>query len=73
MPIFEYLCKQCGKKFEAIVFGNRSAECPACHGGELEQQLSTFSAHSGGSAASAPKAPCGLPAGSCDGGMCGMN
>jgi len=73
MPIFEYRCKQCGKKFEAIVLGNKSAECPQCHGGELEQQLSTFSVHSGGATSNAAKAPCGLPGGSCGSGMCGMN
>ena len=46
MPIFEYLCAECGHKFEAIVFGDKKAECPKCHTGKLEQQLSTFSAHS---------------------------
>ena len=42
MPIFEYLCAECGHKFEAIVFGDKKAECPKCHTGKLEQQLSTF-------------------------------
>src|ERR1017187_1645663 len=51
MPIFEYLCGECGHKFEAIVFGEQKAECPKCHTAKLEQQLSTFSAHSHGSAA----------------------
>lgn len=42
MPIFEYLCSSCGKKFEAIVYGSQQPECPACQGTKLEQQLSVF-------------------------------
>ena len=45
MPIFEYICKGCGNKFEAIVYGSKQSECPACKSTELEQQLSTFAAH----------------------------
>jgi putative FmdB family regulatory protein len=71
MPIFEYICKGCGHKFEAIVMGENKAECPTCHGGELQQQLSTFSAHSHSSSSSQPMAPCGMPGGSC--GNCHMN
>lgn len=42
MPIFEYLCTQCGKRFEAIIYGSRRAECPGCKSKKLEQQLSVF-------------------------------
>gem|GEM_PF-158983 len=71
MPIFEYICRGCGKKFEAIVYGSKRAECPACKGTDLAQQLSTFAAHgTDRSSASAPKMPCGMPVGSCGGGGC---
>ena len=72
MPIFEYLCGECGHKFEAIVLGGQKAECPKCHTAKLEQQLSTFSAHSHGIAA--PASGCGQPA-CCmnNGGGCSMN
>jgi len=75
MPIFEYVCKGCGKKFEAIVYGGKQSECPACKSTELDQQLSTFAAHgTDKSSGSAPKMPCGMPPGSCGGGGgCGMN
>jgi len=74
MPIFEYICKGCGKKFEAIVYGSKQSECPACKGTELEQQLSTFAAHgTDKSSGAAPKLPCGMSPGSCGGGGCGMN
>ena len=58
MPIFEYRCEQCGNKFEAILFGEQKAECPSCHTGRLEPQLSTFSV-STKSSAPAASAGCG--------------
>jgi putative FmdB family regulatory protein len=72
MPIFEYLCAGCGHKFEAIIFGDQKAECPQCHAAEVQQQLSTFSAHSHSNAASA--SACGQS--TCcmnNGGGCSMN
>ncbi len=64
MPIFEYVCQDCGKKFEALIIGSKKAECPSCHGQKLEQQLSSFSARSTGSSTSA-MAPCGVPGAAC--------
>ncbi len=57
MPIFEYRCEQCGHKFEAILFGEQKAECPSCHTGKLEPQLSTFAVNTKSSAPAA--AGCG--------------
>ncbi|MGI9102600.1 MAG: FmdB family zinc ribbon protein [Terriglobales bacterium] len=56
MPIFEYICKDCNKPFEAIVIGSRKPECPTCYGHHLTQQISVFSV---GGARSAPAASCG--------------
>jgi putative FmdB family regulatory protein len=58
MPIFEYRCEACGHKFEAILFGQQTPECPNCHTEKLEKQLSTFAVSKGSSAAS-PEAGCG--------------
>jgi len=58
MPIFEYRCEACGHKFEAILFGHQTPECPNCHTEKLEKQLSTF-AVSKGSGAASPEAGCG--------------
>ena len=69
MPIFEYVCKDCNRQFEALVYGSQKAECPACHGKHLAQQLSVFSAHSGSARRSQP-AP--TSSGCCGGGACGM-
>jgi putative FmdB family regulatory protein len=66
MPIFEYICRDCQKRFEALVMGSAKAECPACHSKKLEQQLSVFAAHSGsakGAVASSPCGSCGDPRG----------
>ncbi|HKD85990.1 MAG TPA: zinc ribbon domain-containing protein [Terriglobales bacterium] len=57
MPIFEYRCESCGHKFEAILFGDQSPECPKCHTEKLEKQLSTFAVSKRGAAA--PEMGCG--------------
>jgi putative FmdB family regulatory protein len=44
MPIFEYLCQDCGKNFELLVRASTAIECPSCNGKRLEKQLSVFAA-----------------------------
>jgi putative FmdB family regulatory protein len=68
MPIYEYVCKDCDKKFEALVYGSAKAECPACHGKKLEQQLSVFASRSG-PAREARSSPADFGDGGC--GSCG--
>jgi len=69
MPIFEYICKECDHRFEALVYGNQKAECPKCHSRKLAPQLSVFavSAKGSSSVASSPAAgacgSCGDPRG----------
>ena len=56
MPIFEYICEDCKKPFEALIMGSRQAACPSCHGRNLAQQFSVFApgaARSGAPAAAA--------------------
>jgi len=47
MPLFEFICKKCGKKFEQIVFSVNKEEikCPECKSNEIEKQFSTFSSN----------------------------
>jgi putative FmdB family regulatory protein len=60
MPIFEYICRQCRHKFEAIVLGSQKAACPKCESKRLTQQLSSFAvAGSDKSQPSASAGPCG--------------
>lgn len=63
MPIFEYICRDCKKPFEALLYGAQQAACPHCQGTNLEQQLSVFAARS--SAGSAPRASNGGACGAC--------
>ena len=44
MPIFEYICKECDHRFEKLVLGAASVECPSCKSAKLEKQLSSFAA-----------------------------
>jgi putative FmdB family regulatory protein len=53
MPIFEYVCKECDHEFEALVYGDRKAECPKCHGKKLTPQLSVFAVAAKGASSSA--------------------
>ena len=42
MPIFEYICRDCDRHFEALVTAERRPACPACHGQALDKQHSVF-------------------------------
>lgn len=46
MPIYEYLCQNCGKMFSHLHkrLGEPAPACPQCHSGNLKKQFSTFSA-----------------------------
>ncbi len=65
MPIFEYVCKDCSRTFEALVMDSKQPECPACHGRHLEQLLSTFAPRASSAAPSGAPSPCGAGAGAC--------
>jgi putative FmdB family regulatory protein len=40
MPMFEYMCRDCGREFEAFVTGERKPACPGCSGANLSKLLS---------------------------------
>ena len=44
MPIYEYLCEDCGSKFEKLVRNGDAGACPTCGESHLKPQLSTFAA-----------------------------
>jgi putative FmdB family regulatory protein len=74
MPIFEYVCRKCEHKFEALVQNSNGVECPSCQSRKLEKQLSVFSASTKGQAMRdiqpAPCGTCGDPRGP---GSCSMS
>ncbi len=40
MPIYEYHCEQCGKNFEALVFGSDTPGCPSCNSQKINKLMS---------------------------------
>jgi len=73
MPIFEYLCKDCGRPFEKIVPRyDAQADCIHCNSVNVEKQLSVF-AVAGSSTDSAADfaAGCGR-CGAAEPGSCGL-
>ena len=51
MPLFEYDCRTCGHRFEALVLGSRQPVCPKCKSENLEKRVSAigFAGSSSGS------------------------
>jgi len=62
MPIFEYTCDDCGKRFEKLVRRTTGPDadqilCPSCGASRLTQRASSFAAQSSGMS----KSDTGLP------------
>lgn len=86
MPIFEYRCDDCSKKFEILHKSSVSAEdimCPECGSVHNKKLFSAFSPKAGSSSSSDfggcadgacnPGGGHQHSGGCCGGGMCGMN
>lgn len=74
MPIYEYACQSCNKKFDQLVrrmSGDHQAKCPQCGSTHTSRTLSVFAvgAESGTKTSAASDAPmcgrCGQAPGSC--------
>jgi len=64
MPIYEYLCSDCGRGFEQLQLRSReTVSCPGCNGRKVERRLSVFSYR--GSAPTAPEDGAVAPLGGC--------
>ncbi len=46
MPIYEYVCDNCGQEFEVLVRGQEKPACPSCGQSRLTKNLSVPAAHS---------------------------
>jgi putative FmdB family regulatory protein len=72
MPLYEYNCRGCGKRFEVLQrvgADSTGVVCPSCGAAEVSKQLSTFASAIAGSSASASTLPCGKPSSAgCGGG-----
>ncbi|MBI2869248.1 MAG: zinc ribbon domain-containing protein [Chloroflexi bacterium] len=72
MPIYEYICTECGCKFEVLHRAGQAdgAACPRCHAG-ASRKFSTFASFSrSGSGESTPVAGTGSFCGSCSSSSC---
>jgi putative FmdB family regulatory protein len=65
MPIYEYVCADCGKEFEVLVRSDTRPACPQCQSSRLNKRLSVFATAGSDSAteAASPCGTCGHPGG----------
>jgi len=48
MPIYEFICQDCGFQFEKLVLGSREVpECPVCHKTNVLKMMSACSLKTG--------------------------
>lgn len=69
MPIYEYVCQDCGERFELVRSmkdADVSTACKTCQGVNTIRQLSVFFANSGGRVVAGSTPGCS----SCSGGSC---
>lgn len=73
MPIYEYVCNDCGTRYEQLVMTKSTKiACPKCSSGKHTLQLSVFNA-SGKSSGSASASSASGPACSCTPKTCGCH
>jgi putative FmdB family regulatory protein len=63
MPLFEYSCAECGRRFELLMREGVMPVCPSCRSERVEKQFSAFAV--GASAAQASPMPAGHACGGC--------
>jgi putative FmdB family regulatory protein len=71
MPIYEYICLDCNKKFETIrpmSQADSPLACQTCGGENVKRKLAAFYAMSGGHSVAGTSSSCDC--GSCSGGNC---
>jgi putative FmdB family regulatory protein len=67
MPIFEFVCQECGTPFEELVRSATAVDevaCPFCESDQVAKQISTFASKVNGTSSSYP----GAAASSCSSG-----
>jgi putative FmdB family regulatory protein len=76
MPIYEYVCLECGERFDALRLmrdADATIACGRCQSERTTRQLSLFFSQSGGRTATASESHshAGGGCGGCSGGSCG--
>jgi putative FmdB family regulatory protein len=60
VPIYEYACRQCGRRFEELVFGQApTPSCPGCQTADVERLLSAAVVGRSGADSAPVSASCG--------------
>ena len=71
MPIYEYTCQKCDKKFEALILGGDIPTCPACGASSVKRRMSACGFVSKGGGGQTVKQAAGASScGSCHAGSC---
>jgi putative FmdB family regulatory protein len=78
MPIYEYRCEACERRFEVLTSfseRDRAQACPTCESTKTRVLVSTFAAigGDGGFESTLPMAPTPRAGGGCCGGSCGCS
>jgi putative FmdB family regulatory protein len=74
MPIYEYVCDDCGAHYERIVMNQKTKiTCPKCESGKQTIQLSVFAAPANGGSKSSGGSSPASGGGGCCGGSCGCH
>ena len=55
-PLFDFVCRDCGREFEALVRTGHPPVCPGCGGAELDRKLASFAVKSAERSAAAATA-----------------
>ncbi|MCK4591324.1 MAG: zinc ribbon domain-containing protein [Candidatus Latescibacteria bacterium] len=68
MPLYEYKCQNCGKKFEELINSGQgeAIHCPHCSSNEVQRMLSTFGCGTKNGSETASDSSCSL----CSSGSC---
>lgn len=69
MPIYEYVCNQCGRRFEQLVWSSTDADeivCPSCGESNARKVMSTFGVGRSAGAGSALGSACPAAAPGCN-------
>lgn len=71
MPLYEYVCRACGERFERMSGVSRRLESPACAACGSPRTILAMSVPARvGAGSPAPVADCAAEPGSCCGGLC---
>jgi putative FmdB family regulatory protein len=77
VPLFEYECRGCGRRFEHLMREGQAPSCPSCQSVDLQKLLSVFAVSAGGRSDPAPFPAAGGACGTCGDprgpGSCSMN